>query len=218
MSIPRQAQFLISALQLAQVERGMLITVPRTFQIADPNDGSCWLFRSEDVAGHCWHTILVAVDLAPKVEEELGQSLDLKKVLKMLAVHDLGEIELRDVPWPRTKHAHHDELKAVKKQVADSQSAEDYVQLFEEFHDNQTLEAKLANAVDRIDACLVLLSTRDTKAAQSWRALRISRRKAEERWNPPEDPQRGMGNWCQFLNNFWRHCLDEIGHNPGWPV
>jgi 5'-deoxynucleotidase YfbR-like HD superfamily hydrolase len=214
-------QFLIQALRLAQVERGMLITMPRSFQFADA-DGRCWLFRAEDVAGHCWHSILVAIDLAPKVDEELKAKgrgpLDLLKVVKMLAVHDLGEIVLGDTIWPRPKPTDDEELAAVRKQVEGSTLGEKYADLVKEFQANGSDEAKFANAVDRIDACLVLLSTKDTKAAQSWKALRISYEKAQERWDPPRQKHRTLRGWSQFLDDLWDHALSEIGSSIGWPL
>ncbi len=105
--------------------------------------------RKENSAEHSWHVILLALTLA----EHANEPIDLLKVVTMLAIHDIVEIDVGD-----TFHYHKN---------ADSSAAEDeaarrifgllpddqrerYIALWREFEGRQTREARFAAAVDRI--------------------------------------------------------------------
>lgn len=134
----RQVEFLVVADGLKRVERRTAIA------------GG---LRRENSAEHSWHAALAAMVLAEHAQ--LGAKLDLCKVLRMLLVHDLVEIEAGDT------FVYHEELDEQKRQAeklaADNlfgqlppDQAATFRQLWEEFEQRQTPEAQFAAAVDRI--------------------------------------------------------------------
>ncbi|MEI7907595.1 MAG: HD domain-containing protein, partial [Bacteroidota bacterium] len=52
--------------------------------------------RQESVAEHCWRMSLMAVLLLPK----LDQKVNFEKLMKMIVIHDIVEIEAGDTPVP----------------------------------------------------------------------------------------------------------------------
>lgn len=196
--------FLVRALKLGQVGRGMLVPVSQLINLKE-KEGRDATFRYEDVAGHCWHSILVAIELAPKIHARIN----LEHVMKMLAIHDLGEIIMGDTVWPKPKPSGIKEKDLLAQAVSGSELAEEYKRLFHEFEECQTAEANFATAVDRLSACLVLLSTGDTMAPQYWKAYGITRKKAEERWKL-------VSSHDEFLTAYWHYLLDQIGQKIGW--
>ncbi|MFT4113021.1 HD domain-containing protein [Silvibacterium sp.] len=129
------------------------------------------LDRYENSAEHSWQLALFAYALAPHA----GFALDLDRVIRMLLVHDLGEIDTGDTMafveggWEQRKA---DELAAVKRifsLLPDGQAAE-LLQLWQEFETGTTPEARFANAVDRAMPVLLNLNNH----GQSWRENDIS--------------------------------------------
>ena len=115
------------------------------------------LNRKESVAEHSWHLSLVALT----VFEHLDQPVDQLKVLKMLIIHDLAEIVTGDIPtFNKQKldkqHIADQELKAFEHLI-DSltpSQKQDFLALYKEFEDKKTLEAKLAKAIDKLEAVI----------------------------------------------------------------
>jgi putative hydrolase of HD superfamily len=132
--IEAQFAFLIEADKLKNVLR-------RVSTINDP--------RKENSAEHSWHVILLALTLA----EHSNEPVDLLKVVTMLALHDIVEIDVGD-----TFHYHKSADTSVAEQAAASRifgllpedQRESYSALWREFEERQTPEARFAAAVDRI--------------------------------------------------------------------
>ncbi len=115
--------------------------------------------RRETTAEHCWHVILQTLTLFEYAED----GTDLHHVIKLLAVHDLVEIDAGD-HW--VTEANHTEV-AVKEQAAakkifallpDRQSAE-FRALWDEFEANETREARFANAMDVLHPMLLVFAS-----------------------------------------------------------
>jgi putative hydrolase of HD superfamily len=118
-----------------------------------------WLIdasRQENSAEHSWHIALMAMVLG---EYAPGDGVDLGRVLQMLLVHDIVEIDAGDTFC-------YDEA-AVSGQHAREQAAarrlfgllpadigKRFSALWEEFEARQTPEARLANALDRLQPVL----------------------------------------------------------------
>jgi putative hydrolase of HD superfamily len=129
------------------------------------------LDRLENSAEHSWQIALFAFALAPYA----GFAVDVDHVIRMLLIHDVGEIDTGDTMvfveggWEQRKA---DELAAVERIVAmlpEHQSSE-LVSLWKEFEAGTTPEARFANAVDRAMPALLNLNNN----LQSWREHRIS--------------------------------------------
>ncbi len=110
-------------------------------------DGS----RRENDAEHSWHLALMTLVLA----EHSNVPVDTLKVLKMVLIHDLVEIDAGDV----MVYAAEQSGKAAKEEAAaerifgllPADQGEDFKELWREFEARQTPEAKFAAAVDRLE-------------------------------------------------------------------
>jgi putative hydrolases of HD superfamily len=114
--------------------------------------------RQESVAEHTWRMALMAVLLEPYLDEEV----DMARMLKMILVHDLVEIEAGDIPAFKVMT---EEAKAVKleKELAAIEKLREQLgtgigqhvyELWHEFEDKVTYEAKVANALDKLEVRL----------------------------------------------------------------
>lgn len=110
-------------------------------------DGS----RMENSAEHSWHIALYALVLGEHAETPL----DTAKVIKMLLLHDLVEIDAGDAPVIGT---HDTEALAVQEQAAavrifgllPDDQAQAFRALWDEFEANESPEAQFAKSIDRM--------------------------------------------------------------------
>lgn len=107
--------------------------------------------RNENDAEHSWHLCMMALALAPQSNEPL----DMLKVLKMLLVHDIVEIDAGDTFLFDTKKNHdntEEELKAAKRifGLLPEEQASELIEIWQEFEDAETAEAKFAKSIDRL--------------------------------------------------------------------
>lgn len=129
------------------------------------------LDRYENSAEHSWHLTLFAVALARHADP----GIDLNRVIRMLLVHDIGEIETGDTiafvehGWQERKAA---ELAAVERifGLLPDEHGSSFVELWREFETGESAEARFANAVDRAMPVLLNLANQ----GQSWRENGIS--------------------------------------------
>ncbi|WP_420150826.1 HD domain-containing protein [Spirosoma sp.] len=111
--------------------------------------------RNENDAEHSWHLALMAVVLA----EHANFPVDLLRVIKMLLIHDIVEIDAGDTFIYDTQKSHtntEEERKAAKRifgLLPDHQASE-LTAIWEEFEEGQTNEAKFARAMDRLEPLL----------------------------------------------------------------
>jgi putative hydrolase of HD superfamily len=131
-------------------------------------DGS----RRENDAEHSWHLALMAVLLAEYAAEP---NLDLLRVVKMLLVHDLVEIDAGDTfvydkAGARDKAAR--EQKAAQRifNILPPDQAGALRGLWDEFEARQTPEARFAAALDRLQPILHNYHTQ----GKAWRAHGIT--------------------------------------------
>jgi putative hydrolases of HD superfamily len=140
------------------------------------------LDRYENSAEHSWQIALLALSLAPYA----GAAIDMNRVVGMLLVHDIGEIDTGDTivyavdGWEERKAA---ELAAVTRifgMLAQPQASK-FLELWLEFERAQTPEALFANAADRAIPVLLNLALN----GQSWRENGISYQQVINRVGPP---------------------------------
>ncbi|HET9216288.1 MAG TPA: HD domain-containing protein [Terriglobia bacterium] len=131
--LARQLYFILELDKLKSVYR-------RTYLI----DGT----RSENSAEHSWHLALLAMVLA----EHANEPLDVGKVIRMVLIHDIVEIDAGD-----TYIYDAQDDKAEREQRAADRifgllppdQAQEFRDLWEEFETRQTAEARFASALDR---------------------------------------------------------------------
>lgn len=113
--------------------------------------------RAENDAEHSWHLCLCAIVLA---EHANAPGLDILRVLKMVILHDLVEIDAGDTFGYDTAgqvDQHARECVAANRifGLLPADQARDFRALWDEFEAQQTPEAKFALAVDRFQPVLL---------------------------------------------------------------
>jgi putative hydrolase of HD superfamily len=139
--LARQIEFLVEIDRLKTVFRQTWLT-----------DGS----RRENDAEHSWHLAVMAVLLAEYAAEP---ALDLLRVVKMVLVHDLVEIDAGDTfVYDDTASANkrEREQKAAERvfRILPPDQADEVRRLWEEFEVRRTPEARFAAALDRLQPIL----------------------------------------------------------------
>ena len=115
-------------------------------------DGS----RRENDAEHCWHLAMMALVLG----EHAPGDIDLARVLKMLLLHDIVEIDAGDTFLYADSYA--SAAKAERETAAAERifgllpedQASEFRMLWQEFEARQSEEAKFARALDRLQPLL----------------------------------------------------------------
>lgn len=122
--------------------------------------------RTENDAEHSWHLAVMALLLA----EHAAQPIDVARVVKMVILHDIIEIDagdtfLYDEAGTQDKAAR--EQKAADRLfgMLPADQAADFRAAWEEFEARQTPEAQFAAALDRIQPLLHHYHTR----GETWR-------------------------------------------------
>ena len=164
--LTRQVTFLVEADRLKNVLRRTPLT-----------DDS----RPENSAEHSWHLALAAITLA----EWAPPGLDLQRVLELVVVHDLVEIDAGDTFAYDTAANH---SKVAREQAAadrifgllpDEQGAR-VRGLWDEFEAQVSAESRYANALDRLQALLQNMQA----GGGSWAAYGITRSQVYARMQP----------------------------------
>ncbi|ARS36062.1 HD domain-containing protein [Pontibacter actiniarum] len=111
--------------------------------------------RQESVAEHTWRMSLMLVLLEPYLDNEI----DVARALKMVIVHDLVEAEAGDIPAFEVFTAEMKELKRVRelkaidnlREALGNGIGQHVYELWHEFEDKLTYEARVANALDKLE-------------------------------------------------------------------
>lgn len=124
--------------------------------------------KYENDAEHSWHICMMALVLLEYADEPV----DICKVLKMMLIHDLVEIDTGDViVYNKTKSNVDEEDKAAKRIfgiLPDGQGNE-YYDLWVEFEERKTPESRFAIALDRMEPLLQNLY----RNGEDWRINKI---------------------------------------------
>jgi putative hydrolase of HD superfamily len=141
--------------------------------------------RHENDAEHSWHLAVMAILLAEYVE---GARVDVTKVLRMVLVHDLVEIDAGDTYC-------YDEEAAAGKLERETRAADrifgllpgdqarEFRALWEEFEERGTPESRFANALDRLQPLLLNYHT----DGRSWQRHAVTSDRVLERGAPIAD-------------------------------
>lgn len=111
--------------------------------------------RPENDAEHSWHLAMMTIVLA----EHSDVPVDVLKVLKMVLIHDIVEIDAGDTFIYDTQKNHsntENELKAAKRifGLLPDEQANELIAIWQEFEAGETPEARFAKAMDRIEPLL----------------------------------------------------------------
>lgn len=111
--------------------------------------------RRESVAEHTWRMALMAITLCKEVDE----NIDVGHVLKMIIVHDLGEVYAGDYQVygksiPENKHELEEESLNKLLSTLPSYTKQEILDLWNEFENRETIEAKFAVALDKLEVLI----------------------------------------------------------------
>jgi putative hydrolase of HD superfamily len=167
--LQQQIAFLLEADKLKDIVRLNLLS-----------DGN----RRETTAEHCWHVILQTLTLAEHAEA--GTNID--HVVKLLAVHDLVEIDAGDHWVTEDNH----QAVAAKEQAAaekifallPEKQSDEFKALWHEFEDNKTKEARFANAMDVLHPMLLAFASGQDTPFPEPVLLEVIRKKKEDKLAP----------------------------------
>lgn len=111
--------------------------------------------RQENDAEHSWHLAMMTIVLAGHSDVPI----DVLKVLKMVLIHDIVEIDAGDTFIYDSQKNHTntiEELIAAKRifGLLPKEQANEFIAIWEEFEEGLTNEAKFARAMDRFEPLL----------------------------------------------------------------
>ena len=140
------------------------------------------LDRYENSAEHSWQLAMLAVSLV----HYAAAPVNIDRVVHMLLVHDIGEIDTGDTilyaegGWEERKQAERVAVARIAGLLPEPQAAA-MMDLWIEFEDATTAEARFANAVDRAMPAILNLAN----SGQSWRENGITHDRVIARIAPP---------------------------------
>ena len=107
--------------------------------------------RVESIAEHVYGTCILALS----IDSEFKTNLDINKVIKMLVLHELGEVIIGDItpfdnitPEEKMKKEH----EAMREVIGDLVNQEEFLSLLFEFDEKKTKEAIFAHHCDKLEA------------------------------------------------------------------
>lgn len=138
--------------------------------------------RRENSAEHSWHLAMYALVLA----EHAAGTIDILRVVKMLLIHDIVEIDAGDVPFhlPAT-HAGQAERERLAAErlfgLLPEAQAEEFRDLWHEFEAAGSDDARFAKALDRFQPMLHNAAT----DGGSWVECAVTLEQIKARCQPP---------------------------------
>lgn len=158
MKLEKEIQFILALDALKNIQR-------RNYILDDS--------RRENSAEHSWQIMVFAQILYPYAKNR--EQIDLLKVIRMLSIHDVVEIDAGDtfVFDERAMIGKYERERASAKRIfgiLDEPLRSEFLDLWEEFEAEQTPEAIFACAVDRIMPFVLNAHT----SAKSWLQAEVS--------------------------------------------
>lgn len=154
--------------------------------------------RHENDAEHSWHLALMALVLA----EHSDRPVDILKVVKMVLIHDIVEIDAGDTFLYDTLKNHtntREELAAAKRifGLLPEKQAEEFVEIWKEFEDGITDEAKFAKSMDRFEPLLQNTSNN----GGTWTEFNVDYQKVYDKRKAIKDGSASIWNYAENLIN-----------------
>lgn len=188
--LAKQIEFIVEIDKLKGIVRQTLLT-----------DGS----KQEDSAEHSWHIAVIAIVLCEYAKEPV----DLHRVLKMVLIHDLVEIDAGDTychDEEANKGKAELELKAADRifNLLPKDQGGEFRSLWQEFEERKTPEARFAAALDRLQPLL----NDFTAGGLMWKKHGVFEDQVYRRNSPIEEGAPGL--W-EYAAGIIRHAARE-----GW--
>jgi putative hydrolase of HD superfamily len=154
--------------------------------------------RHENDAEHSWHLAMMTIVLA----EHSDKPIDILKVLKMVLIHDIVEIDAGDTFIYDTTKSHsntEEELLAAKRifGLLPAEQAAEFIAIWEEFEEGTTDEAKFAKSMDRLEPLLQNTSNN----GGTWAEFGVSFEKVYEKKKAIKNGSTTIWNYAENLLN-----------------
>ncbi|NQD69642.1 HD domain-containing protein [Sphingobacterium shayense] len=155
--------------------------------------------RCENDAEHSWHLAMMTLVLA----EHSNLEVDVLKVLKMVLIHDIVEIDAGDTfIYDEVKNHTNTETERLAAQrvfgLLPENQAKEFIMIWEEFEAGLTEEAKFARAMDRIEPLLQNISNN----GGTWREFNVGYEKVYEK-------KKVIDKGSSFLWDYAKEQLNE---------
>ena len=154
--------------------------------------------RHENDAEHSWHLAMMTIVLA----EYSNKPIDILKVLKMVLIHDIVEIDAGDTFIYDTIKNHtntQQELIAANRifGLLPSEQAKEFIAIWEEFENGITDEAKFAKSMDRFEP---LLQNTSNKGG-TWAEFNVPYQKVYDKKKEIKNGSTTIWNYAESLIN-----------------
>ncbi|WP_069658759.1 HD domain-containing protein [Arcticibacter eurypsychrophilus] len=154
--------------------------------------------RCENDAEHSWHLAMMTIILA----EHANQPINVLKVLKMVLIHDIVEIDAGDTFLYDTTKSHdntEEELLAAKRifGLLPANQAKEFIDIWMEFEEGFTEEAKFARSMDRFEPLLQNTSNN----GGTWAEFNVNYEKVYNKKKVIENGSRSIWNYAESLIN-----------------
>lgn len=172
------------------------------------------LSRRENSAEHSWHLAMYAIVFA----NQASVSIDIGKVVSMLLVHDIVEIDAGDTPLHESGGHDHQlgrELEASKRifGMLPPRQGEHLRALWREFEAADSPEAKFAKCLDRLQPLIQNISS----DGGTWKDNNVTRAQVFERYRPTiESGSSSLWEVAQrYVNEHFDHQTRYHGEQDG---
>jgi len=154
--------------------------------------------RHENDAEHSWHLALMAIVLA----EHSNEPIDVLKVVKMVLIHDIVEIDAGDI-FLYDSQINHDNTEQERLAanrifgLLPKNQADELISIWEEFEAGETNEAKFAKSMDRLEPLLQNTSNN----GGTWKEFGVGYNKVYEKKSVIKEGSRSLWNYAEGLIN-----------------
>jgi putative hydrolase of HD superfamily len=154
--------------------------------------------RNENDAEHSWHLAMMTIVLA----EHSDKPIDVLKVVKMVLIHDVVEIDAGDTFLYDTTKNHtntEEELISAKRifGLLPAEQAAGFIEIWQEFEEGATDEAKFARSMDRFEPLLQNVSNN----GGTWREFDVPYQKVYDKKKAIKDGSTAIWNYAENLIN-----------------
>ena len=170
--------------------------------------------RHENDAEHSWHLAMMTIVLA----EHADKPVDVLKVLKMVLIHDIVEIDAGDTFIYDSTKSHtntEEELIAAKRifGLLPTEQAKEFIAIWEEFEDGMTEEAKFAKAMDRFQPLLQNASNN----GGTWAEFNVPYQKVYDKKKAIKEGSASIWNYAENLikESVEKGILKKENYNAG---
>jgi putative hydrolase of HD superfamily len=127
-----------------------------------------------NLAEHHFRVFWIAMIIAAR-----EQNVDTGKLAKLCLLHDIAESRTGDVDYLSRQYVERNEELGIKDMLAGTPIEEEFLALWREYEDRETLEARIAKDADNIDVDLEL-AEQEANGSQLKRSLMVARARVAE--------------------------------------